>query len=30
MLHGDTLALSRCRSLAVDPEFRLEKPELIA
>lgn len=29
-LHGDTLALARCRSLAVDPEFRLEKPELIA
>lgn len=28
-LHGDTLALSRCSSLAVDPEFRLEKPELL-
>src|SRR5262249_50242993 len=28
-LHGDTLALARCASLAVDPEFRLNKPEII-
>src|ERR1700731_2898841 len=27
-LHGDTLALARCASLAVDPEFRLNKPEI--
>ncbi len=28
-LHGDTLALSRCASLAVDPEFRLNNLETI-
>lgn len=28
-LHGDTLALSRCASVAVDPEFRLNNLETI-
>jgi hypothetical protein len=29
-LHGDTLAFARCPSIAVDPSFDLNKPELIA
>lgn len=29
-LHGDTLALSRCPSIAVDPEFQIRSPEIMA